>query len=260
MDRKRIWLQGVVHPDTLTDKRAARKRFGRKMRHTTGWGVLVTLGFVTLTTGARAAIHEQIGSWVLDCPGDKPHPDPCVMRAKKRLFEKAGITGDLEVQGQGGSLIPVITLRGLSAEMLMAASAAGHAEASIQLPGGPRENLDCAVSPIGYICAPNTVAGRRLSARLAEAQSVTVTVFISSAGFAPLPAREQTLDLADTSAALARLRVLGPSQVPDPASRLAPQSPGRITAMADAALKAAGYKNGLADVQAFVAKYIKTRQ
>ena len=230
------------------------------MRRAAGWSALVTMGFVTITTGLRAASQEQIGSWVLVCPGDKPRPDRCLMRAKKRLFEKAGITGDLEVQGQGGNLIPVVTLRGLPSEMLMAASAASNTEASIQLPGSPREDLNCAATGTGYICAPNAAGGPRLSAGLAAAAAITIRVSVSMAGVGKLPAQEKVLELADTNAALARLRRLGPSQVPEGAASLAPPSTSGMMAMADAALKAAGYKNGLTDVQALLAKIMKGRQ
>jgi hypothetical protein len=211
---------------------------------------------LTLAAGiVHAAPEEKIGSWVLSCPGDKAGAQSCLLRFDKRFFDKAGLTGDLEVQALGTSLVPVIALRGLPSEMLMAASLAGKTEASVQLGGGPREDLDCAVSSVLYICSPKAKAARILAAGLPVARSVTVRVSVAVAGMAPLPAQEKSLDLSGTNEALARLRTAGPSQVPSPMTALASQTPAGLMGMADKALKAAGYPNGVASLQALLAKY-----
>ena len=82
----------------------------------------LAMGLIAISGAAQASTQEQIGSWVLDCPGTKPGAEPCIMRFNKRFLDKAGITGDLEIQAEGKSLVPVIALRGLSPEMLMAAA------------------------------------------------------------------------------------------------------------------------------------------
>jgi hypothetical protein len=221
----------------------------------------LAIGIIAIGGSARAATQEQIGSWVLNCPGDTPGAEPCVMRFNKRFLDKRGITGDLEIQARGKSLVPVIALRGLSSEMLMAASLAGKAEASVQLGGGPREDLNCAVSSSGYICSPNDAGTQKLAAGLPLARSVTVRVSVSMAGMSPgmipLAAQEKALDLSGTNEALARLRTVGPSQVPSLMTALASQSPEGMMGMADKLLKAAGYPNGTAQLQALMAKYMK---
>ena len=179
------------------------------------------------------------------------------MRFDRRFLDKAGITGDLEVQAQGKTLVPVIALRGLSSEILMAATLAGKTEASIQFAGAPREDLACAASSAGYICAPNDANGAKLAATLPAARSVTVRISVGVAGMSPLPPQEKSLDLAGTNEALARLRAAGPTQVPTAKTELAAQSPAGLMGMADKALKAAGYQNGIAGLEALVAKYMK---
>ncbi|MDR3529970.1 MAG: hypothetical protein P4L90_05365 [Rhodopila sp.] len=219
--------------------------------------IALALGLVAMLGSASAATQEQIGSWVLSCPGDTPGAEPCLMRFNKRFFDKAGITGDLEVQAEGKSLVPVIALRGLSSEILMAAAMAGKTEASVQFGGGQREDLACAASSAGYICSPNDAAASRLAAGLPAARSVTVRVSVPVTGMTPLPVQEKSLDLSGTNEALTRLRTVGPSQVPSPMTALASQTPGALMGMADKALKAAGYQNGAADLQALLGKYMK---
>ncbi len=216
----------------------------------TALGLLLSIGV------ARAAPPEHIGRWVLTCPGETPHADPCLLRFDKPFLDQGGITGDLEIQASGKSLVPVLTLRGLPADLLMAASLAGKAEASLQFGGGSPEPLSCAPASDAYICWPKDDATAKLAAELPSARTITVRVSVSVTGLQPRPARQKSLGLTGTKAALRRLREAGPSHVP--ASTLpkpALQSPGRLMTMAGRALKAAGYQNGLADLQALLAKY-----
>jgi hypothetical protein len=83
------------------------------------------------------------------------------MRLNRRFFETAGITGDLEVQARGAALVPVLAQRGLSNEMLLAASLAATAEAALRFPGGMWEKLACAPNPASYRpCWQNICASR----------------------------------------------------------------------------------------------------
>lgn len=213
--------------------------------------------FVTAGGAASAATQEQIGSWVLNCPDKAAGAGTCLMHLNKRFYDKGGITGDLEVLAQGKALVPVIALRGLSGEMLMAASLAGKVDASIQLPGGPREDLNCAATSVGYICSPNGAATQRLSAGLASARTLTVRAAVSMTGMNSLPPQEKSVDLAGTNEALAKLLAAGPSPVPAATTALASPPPEGLMGMADKALKAAGYPNGVANIQALMAKYMK---
>ena len=219
---------------------------------TTRWIAFALMG---LSCSAVAAPQEQqIGSWLLNCPTG----DTCQLRFAKRFLDKGGMTGDLEVQSIGKSLVPVIALRGLSSEMMMAASLAGKADASIQFGGGAAEDLPCAVSDKGYICAPSSGGAQKMNDQMAAARSVTIRIAVTMAGMSPLPQQEKTLDLSGTTEALAKLRSSGPTAVPSPAAALASQasSPAGMMGMADKALKAAGYPGGVADVQALLAKYM----
>lgn len=216
---------------------------------------VMALGLLTAAVTASAATQEQIGSWVLTCPGGAAGSRPCLLRSGKRFFDKAGVTADLEVQALGTMLVPVITLRGLSNEILIAAALAGETDASLQFEDGAREKLPCGLTNGGYICSPRGAAARRLAAGLPAARSVTVLVSVAVSGMRPLPVRKRTLDLTGTNEALARLRAAGPMQEPGPLSAAASSTPATLKGMADKALKAAGYPNGLADLQALLAKY-----
>jgi hypothetical protein len=227
------------------------------MSTTARWSVVLACLLAAMSGVARASTQEQIGSWVLSCPGDNPKSGACLLRASKRFLDKAGLTGDLEIEAQGHTLVPVIALRGLSKEMLTAAAMIGKTEVTLQFPGGDREDLACAASAAGYICAPNDAAGQKLAAALPVARSVTARVAVTVTGLKPLPAQEKTLDLSGTNEALSRLRAVGPTQVPPPMTALASQSPATLIGMADKALKAAGYPNGAAELQALMGKYMK---
>jgi hypothetical protein len=220
-------------------------------------GIILAAGSMLTISPAQAAPYEKIGSWVLDCSGDAAGAAACRLRLDKRFFETAGITGDLEVQAVGTSLVPILALRGVSTELLIAAAASGKTEASIQFGGGPRQPLSCATTSAAYICWPQDDAARNLAAALPQARSVTVRVSVAVSGLKPLPVQEKSLDLTATNEALARLRAAGPSQLPGPMAARVSQSSAALMGMADKALKAAGYPNGVTDLQGLVGKYLK---
>ena len=255
-------------------------------------GVLIAL-FAGLSAPASAT-PERIGAWVLDCAADRPAADGCQLRFAQRFVDNGGITGDLEVEAQGKRLVPVLALRGLSAELLLAAAMAGKVMASIQFPGISQQALDCAASNGGYFCAPRDSAAQLLAARLPTAQSITISVSVTITGINPLPVQQRSLQLSGTSDALARLRSAGARaatpapprpgrpapqnhapealapETPVPASPgPAPQVPGSqeaaplshapagLVAMADKALKSAGYQNGIAGLRDMLAGYLR---
>jgi hypothetical protein len=142
----------------------------------------------------------------------------------------------------------------------MMTSMMGTVEAWIQLDGGVRRALACAPNLDGYFCTPRGDAARALAAGLPTARTMTARVEASVSGMKPLPAEQKTLALAGTRQALAKLAAAGAEPVPDAriaaASRLLPRtSPSTLAAMADAALKAAGYRDGLGDLPALMSKY-----
>ena len=204
--------------------------------------IIVLAGWLTVISGAaRATSQEQIGSWVLSCPS----AGPCVLRVGKRFLDTGGITGNLEVLAAGQSLVPVVTLRGLPAEMLMAASLAGTTNASMQFGSGTRVALACGPWGGAYICAPGEAAARILGSELPAARSVTVLVSVAVGGMKPLQIREKTLGLSGTDEALARLRAAGAMPVPGPMA-----ATSDFMAMADRVLREAGYPNGVAGLVA----------
>ena len=217
----------------------------------------LAIGMALLCGSVQAATQEQIGSWVLHCPGDKlPSVEPCVMRFNKRFLDKGGITGDLEVQSQGKSPVPVIVLRGVSSDLTTGSSRPGKTEASMQFGGGPREDLTCVSSSSGAICSPNEAGAATLAAGLPLARSVTVRVSVSMPGMTPLPPQEKVLELSGTNEALAKLRTAAPSPYPVPVTWLVSKSPDGMMGMADKLLKASGFPNGMAQIQALIAKYM----
>jgi hypothetical protein len=226
------------------------------MRTASRWGIVLTVGSMLASGAALAATEEKIGSWVLSCPGAPPGAESCLLRTDKRFLDNAGITGDLEVQALGNFLVPVLTLRGLSTEILLTAALAGKTEASMQLDGGRREVLDCVTSNAAYICSPSDDAARELAAGLPAARSATVRVSIVVAGMKPLRVQEKSLALSGTGDALARLAVAGPTKVPGPLAAMASRSPAALMGMADKAMRAAGYPNGVSDLHNLLNKYM----
>jgi hypothetical protein len=205
---------------------------------------------------ALAASREPIGSWVLACPRETADAKSCVLRTGKRLFDQSGVTGDLEIWAAGKSLVPVIALRGLPDDVMLAAAMAGSAEASLRFGDGPAETLGCAPDGMAYLCSAHADAAMRLALALPAARAVTVRVTVALTGLKPLTVQDQTIDLTGTNEALGRLRAAGAAQVPGLMDALKSGSPSGFAGVADRTLKAAGYPNGLADLWGLLAKYL----
>ena len=97
----------------------------------------MALAVLAATPGAAP---EAVGSWLLDCQAPA-----CVLRHKDRLFSAAGVSADMEVRAAGKALVPVLTLRGLPDQVLLASSMAAKATASVQFPGAARVDLACGI-------------------------------------------------------------------------------------------------------------------
>jgi hypothetical protein len=207
---------------------------GSKMRRFGGVAVIL---LATLAAGP-----EDIGSWVVDC-GDSG----CVLRHRDRLFDGGGVSADLEVRSVGSALVPVVVVRGLPNEVVLASSMAGKAEASVQFGGGARVALGCAVSDGGYVCAPREDAATALAARLVAARSVIVRVSVALQGTNSLTVGERSVELGKTREAVARLASLGASSA----------EPGGWVGLLDRGLKAFGYQNGTADLPGLLAYYFR---
>ncbi len=200
-----------------------------------------------LPAASQAAAPESIGTWVLNCPEDSK--SGCILRHRDRYFAKPPLSADLEVQSVRGALVPVLAVRGIPREALLAASLGGRTEASVRLGNGAWVPLDCGAAGESYQCAPAEGAAATLSASLPAAGSATLRLSVGLLpGMAPVQAPERALDLAGTQAALARLRAVGAIAAPRPAEPV----PEGWLRLADQALKAIGYKNGIADLPAFL--------
>lgn len=196
---------------------------------------------LAILAATQGAAPDPAGTWLLECEGGA-----CLLRHRDRLFSGAGVTADMEVRAAGKALVPVLTLRGLPDQLLLASSMAGKAEASVQFPGAARVELACAIGDGGYVCAPPDEAVAALAAALPKARSVAVRVSLAVSGTNLQPARERVLDLAGTPEALARLRAAGARSA----------EPGGWVGLLDRGLKAAGYKNGAAELPGLVARYL----
>jgi hypothetical protein len=211
------------------------------------------LGLLICAGTAVAAPAEHMGSWALECPD--PGGGSCVLRLDKRLVDKGGITVDLEVRAGEHGLVPVLLLRGLPEAVMLAASQVGSVDASLQFSDGSRQRLDCAPGSSAYVCSPRDDAARKLSADLPNARGVKIWVMATVSGMKPLPVGDRSYALAGTRQALDRLLAAGPASVPVTVTATEVQSSAALVGMADKALRAAGYKNGISDLGALVAKY-----
>ena len=111
---------------------------------------------------------------------------------------------------------------------------------------------------VGWGLWPAMMApGASAAAGPAAARQVTVRAAVTVTGVTPLPSQARTLGLAGTADALARLRAVGPTPVPELRAALAAQSAGGVLGAADRALKAAGYADGLAGLQGRLMQYLR---
>ena len=200
----------------------------------------------------RAESRATTGGWLLVCPENRSGPPACILRLDKRFFGQGGVSADLEIRAAGRALVPVIALSGLPGDLVAAASLAGRPDISMRFDGGKPEPLDCAPALSGYLCTPGADAAARLTAALPAAQSVTVLASLTATGLQPLPSRDKMLPLTGTRVALDRLRAAGPAQMPGALDAVASGSPAQLIGLADKALRAAGFQDG---VPGLVAKY-----
>ena len=127
--------------------------------------ILVGACCAMLNTTPATAL-EKIGSWVMDCADNGPGSPTCQLRSAKRLLDQGGIVGDLEIQMLGKSLVPVVMLRGVPGDILMAASLTGDQPKRRSSSRAPRLKTSNAASPQADISAPQAttrLGGLRLA-------------------------------------------------------------------------------------------------
>lgn len=200
---------------------------------------------------ALAATPEALGSWLLQCP-DGPHT-ACALRLKERLFDKAGLSADLEVRSVGPSLVPVVSVHGLPSDPLLAMALGDRIKADVRFPGAQPADLRCSAAEGGYVCVPKDDAAAGLASALPAARSVGVHVAVSMPGSDSGPSQARTVDLSGTAQALARYRAVGAAAAPS-----APQEiPSGWVKTLDSMLRSAGYANGTSDLPGMVQRFLK---
>ena len=150
---------------------------------------------------------EQIGSWLLQCPGS----GGCILRDRDWILPPGAgrPAAALEVQRRGDRLVPVVTLRGLTGEQAIGGLLALQPHATLQFGNGGRADLACDLDGDAVICAPQGDAVAATAAALRGARQVEVGVQLGVRGMMPLPSQGRSLALQDTQEALARLRSAG---------------------------------------------------
>jgi len=165
----------------------------------------IIAGALLLAAAAPPNAPATIGSWLLQCA-----ESGCVLRDRDWILPPGAgaFTAALEVQRRGNSLVPVVTLRRLSAEQAVGGVLALQPRATLHFLPGPRADLPCGIEGATVICAPDGDAVAATAAALPTARQVEVGVRLGAPG-PPLPSQGRVLTLQDTPEALARLRTAG---------------------------------------------------
>ena len=211
-----------------------------------------------------AEAPQQIGSWVVECPAPGG-AGGCMMRDRDWILAPTAGRPSvaLEVQGRGGRLVPVVALRGLTAQAAPAQAVPTQAvptqavtvqaaigallvlqpQVTLRFDAGPRAALACGLDGGAIVCAPEGAAIAATAAALPTARSVEVQVAVRASGTGGPAARAATLDLQGTREAMARFRAAGPI------GEALPAEPGLDwIGFVDRVARDAGLQNGIADL------------
>lgn len=161
---------------------------------------------VLLAAAAPSDGPQAIGSWLLQCK-----ESGCILHDRDWILPPgfSQFAAALEVQRRGKSLVPVVTLRGLSTEQAVGGLLTLQPRATLHFTPGPNANLDCEMDGGAVICAPQGDAVATTSAALPSARQVEVGLQLGAPGLMPLPSQGRVLALQRTPEALARLRSAG---------------------------------------------------
>ena len=206
-----------------------------------------------------AEAPQQIGSWVVECPAPGG-AGGCMMRDRDWILAPTAGRPSvaLEVQGRGGRLVPVVALRGLTAQAVPAQTTIAQVvtvqaaigallvlqpQVTLRFDAGPRAALACGLDGAAIVCAPEGAAIAATAAALPTARSVEVQVAVRASGTGGPAARAATLDLQGTREAMARFRAAGPI------GEALPAEPGLDwIGFVDRVAREAGLQNGIADL------------
>ena len=206
------------------------------------------LAAMALFVGGSAAAQtrptsEVIGSWVLSCPDTKTAPCQLRHRASMMQVGASGPSASLEVAHRGDLFVPVVTLRGMSMQAAVGGVLAVQSDVALRFDDLAWTALGCGLDGGAVLCAPAGEAAAAAAAELSAAHSVMVRIRLSIPGVTALPEQSRSLDLQQTTEALAAFRATAP------ASESVPVIAGLDwRGFLDRVARDAGFRNGLADL------------
>ena len=165
---------------------------------------------------------ETIGSWILSCATDRM-TDQSGCRMLHRMPVEPASPGlaalALEVEERGGRLVPLITARDLSLEGAARGVLALAGTVQLRFPPNRLFELPCGMEGRSLVCAPREGDQARAAAELPAADRVLVRVTGLLVPDSQAMREPAELRLAETPAALPRLRTRQPEgTAPPPAA------------------------------------------
>ena len=168
---------------------------------------------VALLLGGAGATPDRppsqvIGSWVLSCPPT----GSCQLRHRTWVVlpgvDTPGVA--LEVVQRGHLFVPVVAIRGLSAEVALGAVLTVQARVRLRFDAAQRIPLDCGLDGGAVVCAPSDTDASAAAGELAAAHAVLLQVGLGLMGGTTLPEKSRSLELDGTADALAQFRATAP--------------------------------------------------
>jgi hypothetical protein len=192
---------------------------------------------------------EDIGSWVLTCPTS----GNCLLRHRSWLLPPAGggPSAALEVVWRGGRAVPVVAIRGLSVGAALGGALLLQANAATRFDSAAEMDLPCAPDAGAIVCVPTGAVATDAASQLAASRMVLVRLRLHPGGGTPLPDLSRSLELQQTTTALARFHATSPVGEAEPAI-----AGLDLRGFLDRLARDAGFHDGLADLLPSVAGWV----
>lgn len=199
------------------------------------------------------ASAEDIGSWVLTCPTAAN----CLLRHRSWLLPPTGggPSAALEVMWRGGRAVPVVAIRGLSVGAALGGVLLMQANAATKFDAAAEMDLPCTPDGGAIVCVPTGAAAVDAASELATSRMVLVRLRLHPGGATPLPELSRSLELQQTTAALARFRATSPVGEAEPAI-----AGLDLRGFLDRLARDAGLHGGLADLLPSVAGWVGAKR
>jgi hypothetical protein len=196
---------------------------------------------------------EDIGPWVLTCPTAAN----CLLRHRSWLLPPTvvGPSAALEVVWRGGRAMPVVAIRGLSVGTALGSVLLLRANATAKFDDATEMDLPCAPDGGALVCVPTGAASVDAASELATSRMVLVRLRLHPGGGTPLPELSRSLELQQTSVALARFRAASPVGEAEPAI-----AGLDLRGFLDRLARDAGFHGGLADLLPSVAGWVGAKR